>query len=76
MATTSYIVLVCTPPDNESADDSITWEEWGSINASSAAAATRAAAEKSGDGRYVAIPSRSWQPATFKVQPRAIEVKP
>lgn len=60
-ATTSYVILI-----NE--ETSAVWAPLITISARSAGEAIRKAAEDTGAGTYVAIPKRSWQPTTVKVE--------
>lgn len=64
MATTDYLVF---QQDEHSQD----WSSAGAVTATSADAAVRAVALTDGPGVYAAVPARSWQPRTVKVEQRA-----
>lgn len=66
---TSYRVFRLTDKDDQ-------WESVAVFNANTSEAAKQQAALDIGDGTYAAVPARSWQPSAFKVQPRAVAVKP
>lgn len=53
---TDYLILTNVMPDEGE------WKEGGKISARGAMSAVRAYAEKNGEGRYVAVPVRSWSP--------------
>jgi len=69
MAATSYLVFRLTDKDDQ-------WERVAVFNAASSGSAQSQAALDIGEGTYAAVPLRSWKPAAFKVQPRAVAVKP
>lgn len=58
---TSYLVL-------RHDDEGDGYVESGTYTAASATQAIRAAADKFGDGHYVAVPARSWKPRSVKVE--------
>lgn len=68
MAATEYVIL--KQSDTDQAEWTLMSE---ALKSASADAALRAAVLVHGDGVYVATPARSWQPAAFKVQPRAVK---
>ena len=77
-AQTSYVVLkkirsTATGASASSAGPQGTvWEELPSVvEASSAAAAVRASVGEA-EGVYVAVPARSWQPVTVKVERKTV----
>lgn len=72
---TSYIVLKrASVPENTMTADTGWHVVTGAFEGVSAPAAIKAAAEKSGNGEYVAVPSRSWQPVRVQVEQKT-EVK-
>lgn len=71
MAATAYIVF-----KEQNEPEPRAWAVVGTYTTATADAAKQAAALEHGDGTYAATPARSWQPTPFKVQPRAVAVKP
>lgn len=73
MPATEYLVFRQVSDDDDARPD--TWAIVGTASAASADVVKQAAALEHGDGTYAAVPSRSWQPTAFKVEPRAVAVK-
>jgi hypothetical protein len=67
---TSYLVFRL---DDEHDDQ---WERCSVFVAASSTAAKQQAALTIGAGTYAAVPQKSWQPSAFKVESRAVAVKP
>ena len=67
---TSYLVFRL---DNDHDDQ---WERCAVFVANTSDAAKQQAALDLGEGTYAAVPASSWKPTPYKVQPRAVAVKP
>lgn len=60
----TYVVLVGAPESG--------WVETNRVDAASAEAAIRRTADLQGEGKYVAIPARSWKPISVSVETKKV----